>query len=179
MIRAAVFGASGYTGQELIRILSMHPKVKLVAATSRRFAGQKVSAVFPALQKVTDLKYEDASPAEICKLCDVVFLALPHGVSMHIAPEFVKAGKKVVDLSADYRIRNLQTYEMWYGKHQSAQYVRKAVYGLSELYRTKIKRAEIVANPGCYPTSIILGLAPALKKTCWMCPRLSPILPPG
>lgn len=164
MIKAAIFGASGYTGQELTRILSAHPEVTLVAATSRRFAGQKVSAVFPALQGLTSLTYQNATPAEVCNICDVVFLALPHGVSMEIAPDFIKAGKKVIDLSADYRLRDLKTYENWYRKHSSSKLIKDAVYGIPELYRAKIKKTKLIANPGCYPTSIILGLAPALKK---------------
>lgn len=164
MIKAAIFGASGYTGQELTRILSAHPEVKLVAVTSRRFAGQPVSAVFPSLQGLSSLKYQNATPDQISKNCDVVFLALPHGVSMNIAPEFIKAGKKVIDLSADYRIRDLKTYETWYAKHVSARLIKDAVYGIPELYRATIRKKKLVANPGCYPTSIILGLAPALKK---------------
>ena len=164
MIKAAIFGASGYTGQELIRILSGHPDVKLVAATSRRFAGQEVSTVFPALQGLTALKYQNATPSEICRLCDVVFLALPHGVSMDMAPEFINAGKTVIDLSADYRLRDLKIYEVWYGKHASAKFIKNAVYGIPELYRQKIKKTKFVANPGCYPTGIILGLAPALQS---------------
>ena len=164
MIKAAIFGASGYTGQELTRLLSGHPEVKLIAVTSRRFAGLPVSEVFPSLNGLTSLKYQNATPSEISKLCDVVFLALPHGVSMNIAPEFIKAGKKVIDLSADYRLRDLKTYETWYGKQSSARFVKDAVYGIPELYRSKIKKTKLIANPGCYPTSIILGLAPALKN---------------
>ncbi len=164
MMKAAIFGASGYTGQELTRILLGHPGVKLVAVTSRRFAGLPVNEVFPALSGLTSLKYKNATPAQISNLCDIVFLALPHGVSMKIAPEFIRAGKKVIDLSADYRLRDLKTYETWYGKHSSAKFIKDAVYGIPELYRQKIKKTEFIANPGCYPTSIILGLAPALTK---------------
>ena len=164
MVKAAIFGASGYTGQELTRILLGHPHVKLVAVTSRRFASLPVAEVFPSLYGLTKLKYQNASPEEIASLCDVVFLALPHGVSMTIAPVFIAAGKKVIDLSADYRLRDLATYEAWYAKHSSAQILKDAVYGIPELYRIKIKNAKLVANPGCYPTSIILGLAPALKN---------------
>ena len=163
-IKAAIFGASGYTGQELIRILSAHPEMELVAATSRRYAGQRISDVFPSLLGWTSLSYTNATPEEIAGNCDVVFLALPHGVSMDIAPAFVKAGKKVVDLSADYRLRDLATYEKWYAKHSSADLFGKAVYGIPELYRDRIKKSHLVANPGCYPTSIILGLAPVLKN---------------
>jgi N-acetyl-gamma-glutamyl-phosphate reductase len=164
MIKAAIFGASGYTGQELTRILSGHPDVKLVGVTSRRYAGQPVPAVFPALQGVTSLTYQNTTASEICKKSDVVFLALPHGVSMEIAPEFLKNKKRVIDLSADYRLRDLEAYETWYQKHRSAKLIKNAVYGIPELYRAKIKKSKLIANPGCYPTGIILGLAPALKK---------------
>ncbi len=163
-IKAAIFGASGYTGQELIRILSGHPQVELVAATSRRYAGVPVSDVFPSLLGLTPLTYINADAEEIAGSCDVVFLALPHGVSMDIAPVFVKAGKKVIDLSADYRLRELAAYEKWYAKHSSADLFGQAVYGIPELYRKDIIKSKLVANPGCYPTSIILGLAPALKN---------------
>lgn len=163
-IKAAVFGASGYTGQELIRILSGHPQVDLVAVTSRRYANQPVSAVFPSLLGRTFLSYTNAAPDEISRICDVVFLALPHGVSMDIAPVFVKSGKKVIDLSADYRLKEVATYEKWYAKHSSADLFGQAVYGIPELYRDDIVKTKLVANPGCYPTSIILGLMPALKN---------------
>jgi len=163
MMKVAIFGASGYTGQELTRILLGHPEVKLIAVTSRRFAGQPVTEVFPALSGLTSLKYKNATPTEISKVCDIVFLALPHGVSMKIAPEFIRAGKIVIDLSADYRLRDLKTYETWYGKHSSAKLIKDAVYGIPELYRQKIKKTKFIANPGCYPTSIILGLAPSLQ----------------
>ena len=163
MMKVAIFGASGYTGQELTRILLGHPEVKLVAVTSRHFAGQPVTEVFPSLHGLTSLKYKNATPAQISKVCDIVFLALPHGVSMNIAPEFIRAGKKVIDLSADYRLRDIKTYETWYAKHSSAELIKDAVYGIPELYRQKIKKTKFIANPGCYPTSIILGLAPALK----------------
>ena len=164
MIKTAVFGASGYTGQELIRILSGHQEVELVAVTSRRFASQPVTEVFPSLCGLTSLKYQNAAPTDIVKICDVVFLALPHGVSMEIAPVFIGAGKKVIDLSADYRLRDVGTYEKWYAKHVSVGLLKDAVYGIPELYRQEIAKASLVANPGCYPTSIILGLAPALKN---------------
>lgn len=164
MIKAAIFGASGYTGQELIRILSRHRDIKLAAVTSRRFDGQPVAEVFPSLNGFTTLKYKNATAADISGLCDVVFLALPHGVSMGIAPEFIRAGKKVIDLSADYRLRDVKLYETWYGIHTSAKFIKDAVYGMPELYRVKIRKTKFIANPGCYPTGIILGLAPALKK---------------
>ncbi|HOW57530.1 MAG TPA: N-acetyl-gamma-glutamyl-phosphate reductase [Smithellaceae bacterium] len=164
MIKAAIFGASGYTGQELTRLLLGHPAVELTAITSRRYAGVPVTDVFPAYYGLTKLKYLNAKPSEIAGLCDVVFLALPHGVSMAIAPEFIAAGKKVIDLSADYRLRDIVTYEKWYAKHVSPELIKEAVYGIPELYRNKIKGASLIANPGCYPTSIILALAPALQS---------------
>jgi N-acetyl-gamma-glutamyl-phosphate reductase len=163
-IKAAIYGASGYTGQELTRILSAHPEVNLVSVTSRRYAGMAVAEVFPPLLGLTSLTYTNAAPEEIAESCDIVFLALPHGVSMDVAPVFVKAGKKVIDLSADYRLRDLATYEKWYAKHTSAGLFSQAVYGIPELYRDEIKKSQLIANPGCYPTSIILGLAPVLKN---------------
>jgi N-acetyl-gamma-glutamyl-phosphate reductase len=164
MIKAAIFGASGYTGQELMRILSCHPEVDLVAVTSRRFAGRPVAEIFPSFAGLLSLKYQNATPADVAKISDVVFLALPHGVSMEIAPAFIRAGKKVIDLSADYRLKDIATYEKWYAPHTGTGILKDAVYGIPELYREKIKGATLVANPGCYPTSIILGLAPALKN---------------
>jgi N-acetyl-gamma-glutamyl-phosphate reductase len=164
MLKTAIFGASGYTGQELTRILSCHPDVELTAVTSRRFAGQPVAEIFPSLAGLTSLKYQNAALEDIAKICDIVFLALPHSVSMEIAPSFFKVGKKVIDLSADYRLRDVGTYEKWYAHHCSAELLKDAVYGIPELYRSKISKTSLVANPGCYPTSIILGLAPVLKK---------------
>jgi N-acetyl-gamma-glutamyl-phosphate reductase len=164
MVKVAIFGASGYTGQELTRILLGHPEVELIAVTSRRFAGRPVAEVFPALYGLTSLKYQNATPKEVAEASDVVFLALPHGVSMDIAPVFIQAGKKVIDLSADYRLHDVKTYEAWYGKHSSGKILKNAVYGIPEIYRQEIKKAAFIANPGCYPTSIILGLAPALKN---------------
>lgn len=144
--------------------MSGHPEVSLTAVTSRRFAGKEIAEIFPSLLGITSLKYQDTAPEEITKIADIVFLALPHGVSMEIAPVFIRAGKKVIDLSADYRLRDLGTYEKWYGKHVSAGLFKNAVYGIPELYREEIRETALVANPGCYPTSIILGLAPALKN---------------
>ena len=172
--KAAIFGASGYTGQELIRILSAHPQVELTAVTSRRYAGMKVSDVFPSLSGLTFLTYANAAPREIAELCDVVFLALPHGVSMEIAPVFIEAGKKVIDLSADYRLRDRATYEQWYAKHSSAGLIKQAVYGLPELYREAAKTSPLIANPGLF-----WGSRPRFKASFWTSPRLSPIRLPA
>jgi N-acetyl-gamma-glutamyl-phosphate reductase len=164
MVRIGVYGASGYTGQELLRLLLRHPGVEVVAVTSRRYAGQSVADVYPAFTGLTDLMFMDAFPEEVAAKCDHVFLALPHAVSMNVAPLFLQAGKKIVDLSADFRLRSVATYATWYGRHTAPELLREAVYGMPELYREQIRAARIVANPGCYPTSIILGLAPLLKE---------------
>ena len=163
MIKVVVYGASGYTGQELLRHLLMHPAATIVAITSRRYAGVPLADVYPVFQGLTDLTFMNASPAEVARLADVVFLALPHGVSMTVAPAFLAAGKKVIDLSADFRLRDAAEYERWYGKHAAPALLAEAVYGIPELYRETIRKAVVVANPGCYPTSVILGLAPLLK----------------
>jgi len=164
VIRVGIYGGSGYTGQELLRLLVSHPEAKVAAATSRRFAGVPVSEVYPALAGLTDLVYSDATPEEIAGMADFIFLALPHGVSMEFAPVFVRSGRRVVDLSADFRLREEAAYKAWYGRHTAAAMLGNAVYGLPELYRERIRNAALVANPGCYPTSVILGLAPALRS---------------
>ena len=169
MIKVGIYGASGYTGQELMRLLHGHPAAKVVAATSRRFDGTPVSEIYPALSGRTDLVFTNETPEAMAAQVDFVFLALPHGVSMEIAPVFVRAGRKVVDLSADFRIHDLTAYEKWYGKHSAAGMLSGAVYGLPELHRAEIRATGLTANPGCYPTSIILGLAPALHSR-WIDP---------
>jgi N-acetyl-gamma-glutamyl-phosphate reductase len=164
VIRVGIYGGSGYTGQELMRLLIGHPDAQVVAATSRRFAGVPVSEVYPIFSGRTNLAYADISPEAMAPLADLIFLALPHGVSMGVAPIFVRAGKKVIDLSADFRIRDAASYEAWYGRHTAAGMIGEAVYGLPELYRDRIRTSRLIANPGCYPTSIILGLAPVLRS---------------
>ena len=163
MIKACVYGASGYTGQELMRLLLRHPHVEVSAITSRKYKGLTLASVFPGFQGLTEMAFSDSSPEETAALCDIVFLALPHSVSMKAAPVFHGAGKKVIDLSADFRIRDLGTYEKWYGSHTSSDLLPEAVYGIPELYRTAIAKSSLIANPGCYPTSVILGLAPLLR----------------
>ena len=166
MVKAAVYGASGYTGQELMRLLLRHPEVEITAITSRQYKGLPLAKVFPGFQGLTNLTFSEYSPQEVAGLCDVVFLALPHSVSMQAAPVFHASGKKVIDLSADFRIRDVKTYEKWYGKHASPDLLSQAVYGLPELYRAAIAASDFIANPGCYPTSVILGLAPLMKGNC-------------
>ena len=163
MLKVGIYGASGYTGQELLRLLLRHPQAEVVALTSRRYAGVPVSDIYPVFVGLTDLAFVDASPEDVAGAADIVFLALPHGVSMAVAPIFLKAGKKVIDLSADFRLHDVATYEKWYGRHTAPDIIKESVYGIPELYGDEIAKARLVANPGCYPTSVILGLAPLLK----------------
>ena len=163
MIAVGIYGASGYTGQELMRLLLRHQQVEIAAITSRQYKGVSLAKVFPGFQGSTDLTFSDYSPEEMATLCDIVFLALPHSVSMKVAPIFHEAGIKIIDLSADFRIRDVKTYEKWYGFHTSPDLLNKTVYGITELYRAAIAESSFIANPGCYPTSVILGLAPLLK----------------
>ncbi|WP_298035823.1 N-acetyl-gamma-glutamyl-phosphate reductase [uncultured Desulfuromonas sp.] len=162
MVKVAVVGASGYTGVELVRLLCDHPAVELACVTSRQQAGEEIAAVFPSLRDRAELVCEPVSTEEIADRADFVFTALPHKTAMEVVPDLLAAGKKVVDLSADYRLKDRSLYEAWYQVHSSPHLLEEAVYGLPELYREKIGAARLVANPGCYPTSVALGLAPLL-----------------
>ena len=163
MVKVAIVGSSGYTGVELVRILSNHPSIELTAATSRQYDGIPLSDVFPNLRGCTDLICKDHSVEDISNAADLIFCAVPHRTAMDIVPQFIAAGKKVVDLSADFRLKDVSVYEQWYQEHKAADLLSRAVYGLPEIYRESIQTAQLVANPGCYPTSVILGLAPVLK----------------
>ena len=163
MLNIAIIGASGYTGVELARLLSNHPEVRLTLVTSRQFEGQPLSQVFPNLRTKVDLLCENPDIDRLCDRADLYFTAVPHKTAMDLVPHLRQAGKKVVDLSADFRLKDQSVYEEWYQPHSSAQLLSEAVYGLPELYRDAIAGSSLVANPGCYPTSIILGLAPLLK----------------
>jgi N-acetyl-gamma-glutamyl-phosphate reductase len=164
MLQVAIIGASGYAGVELARILCNHPEFELTAATSRQYAGKALSEVFPNLLGKTDLICENLSVDELCSRADLFFAAVPHKTAMDLVPKLLQEGKKVVDLSADYRLRDVAVYEEWYQEHSSPEFIKEATYGLSELYREQIKKSRLVANPGCYPTSIVLGLAPLLQR---------------
>lgn len=165
MIKVAICGGSGYTGAELLRILSLHKKVEITAVTSERSAGKKVTDLYPHLHKYSHLKFETLDKDKLLKKAELFFMALPHGASQEAVDFFYRKGKKVVDLSADYRISDPLVYEEWYKLPQSyKETLKKAVYGLPELHRARIKKARLIANPGCYPTSAILGLCPAVKK---------------
>lgn len=163
MVKVGIVGASGYTGEELARIISRHPGAELTIATSRQYAGKNIAEVFPNLRNQVEITLEDVKPEELADRADLLFTAVPHQTAMAIVPPLLTAGCKVVDLSADFRINDAKVYEEWYQAHSAPEYLAQAVYGLPELYREKIRTTSLVANPGCYPTSIILGLAPLLK----------------
>lgn len=163
MISAGIVGGTGYTGVELMRLLARHPKVKVTVLTSRTEAGTRVDAMFPSLRGVTDLCFSDSTPDALAG-CDVVFFATPHGVAMKQARELTDQGIKVIDLAADFRLQDTAVFEQWYGMpHACSDLLAESVYGLPEVNREQIKTARIIGNPGCYPTTVQLGLLPLLK----------------
>lgn len=163
MVPVSIAGASGYTGFELIRLLSGHPRVRLSAITSRANQGERLGDVYPAFRGSGDLSFEDTDPDVLTREAQLVFTALPHHAAMDIVPSLLDRGVKVVDLSADFRFRDASVYEAWYQKHSAPHLLGEAVYGLPELYRQRIAAARLVGNPGCYPTSVILACAPLLR----------------
>ncbi|MCT2529240.1 N-acetyl-gamma-glutamyl-phosphate reductase [SAR92 clade bacterium H921] len=166
MIKIGIVGGTGYTGAELLRLLSGHPNAELVAITSRSEKGVPVAQLYPNLRGIVDLAFSDPDIAVLGQ-CDLVFFATPHGVAQGTVPEILAAGAKVIDLSADFRIRDIELWEKWYGQtHGAPQLVAEAVYGLPEFNRSAIAGANLVACPGCYPTSIQLGLLPLLEAGC-------------
>ena len=163
MIKIGIVGGTGYTGIELLRILARHPQSDLVAITSRKEAGTPVADLFPSLRGHVDIAYSDPAKADLAR-CDVVFFATPNAVAMGEAKALLQAGVRVVDLSADFRIKNVVEWEKWYKvKHAAPDLLPEAVYGLPETNRDKIKGARLVANPGCYPTAVQLGLLPLVE----------------
>jgi N-acetyl-gamma-glutamyl-phosphate reductase len=160
MVRVGIFGASGYTGVELVKILARHRQVEMAFLTSDSSVGKRLSDIFPCAFDQPLVAHEAAPIDQI----DVAFLALPHGASADYAKRALDAGARVIDLSADFRLHDAATYEKWYGlKHHAPELLSQAVYGLPELHRNEIKQTRLVANPGCYPTSVILGLSPLLR----------------
>ena len=163
MIKVGIVGGTGYTGVELLRILSNHPQATLQVITSRSEAGMPVAAMFPSLRGRVDSAFADPTEAELDS-CDVVFFATPHGVAMTRAPALVEAGVKVIDLAADFRLQNLLQWRKWYQmEHAAPELLAEAVYGLPEMYRERIARARIVGNPGCYATAVQLGFLPLIE----------------
>ena len=164
MLKVGVIGATGYTGEEIVKILARHKSVDITTLQAVIEKEEPISDIFPSLKGMVDVICTKPDLAKAIKNTDLVFLALPHTVSMQVAPKFIKAGKKIIDLSADYRLE-LNEYEKWYGvKHTDAGNIEKAVYGLPELYRKEIKSAKLLANPGCFPTGANLALVPLAKK---------------
>ncbi len=165
MLKVFICGGSGYTGGELLRILFNHHDVVVTGVSSEKSAGKSVVDLFPSLHKYSHLIYEPLRKGKILKKADVFFMALPHAESQEAVDFFFRHGKKVIDLSADYRLRKAGTYEEWYNvPHRFQKTLERAVYGLPEIYRNKIRKARLIANPGCYPTGAILGLLPAMKN---------------
>ncbi len=163
MIKVGIVGGTGYTGVELLRLLAQHPDVELKVITSRGDAGTAVSDMFPSLRGRVGLKFEDPAKADL-KSCDIVFFATPNGIAMQQAPALLESGVRVVDLAADFRIRDIAEWEKWYGmQHACPEWVAKAVYGLPEMNRAAIRDARLVANPGCYPTAVQLGFKPLVE----------------
>ncbi|HEY5995230.1 MAG TPA: N-acetyl-gamma-glutamyl-phosphate reductase [Gallionellaceae bacterium] len=163
MIKVGIVGGTGYTGVELLRLLARHPQVELAAITSRADAGTPVSQMFPSLRGHVDLSFTHPDQAHLDQ-CDVVFFATPHGIAMEQAQALLDAGVKIIDLAADFRIKDVAEWEKWYGmSHTSPTLVAEAVYGLPEVNREQIRHARLVANPGCYPTAVQLGFLPLLE----------------
>ncbi len=162
--RVGIIGATGYTGAELLRLLLHHPQVEVTALTSQKYAGMPIDQVFPTLVKHFQLKCEELNADALSRKTDFIFTAVPHKTAMEVVPLFHRQGKRIVDLSADFRFKNAGVYEKWYQKHTSADLLPESVYGLPELHREKIRKAKIVGNPGCYPTGALIGLIPLVKK---------------
>jgi N-acetyl-gamma-glutamyl-phosphate reductase len=162
-VKAGIVGGTGYTGVELLRLLAQHPQAEIGVITSRAEAGQPVSDMFPSLRGRIDLPFTDPATANL-KACDVVFFATPNGIAMQQARELLDAGVRVIDLAADFRIKDVAVWEKWYGMtHACPDLVEQAVYGLPEVNRDRIKNARLIANPGCYPTAVQLGFLPLLE----------------
>ncbi|PIP39010.1 MAG: N-acetyl-gamma-glutamyl-phosphate reductase [Desulfobacterales bacterium CG23_combo_of_CG06-09_8_20_14_all_51_8] len=164
MIRVGVIGATGYAGAELVRILAGHPEARITMITSRQYAGASFASIFPAMRGVVDLVCDAYDAQRVSNATDVVFLALPHKLPMAFVPDLLEKGKKVIDLSADFRFSNAARYEAAYQPHTAKNLLARAVYGLVEVFREQIKTADLIGNPGCYPTSILLPLYPLVKK---------------
>ncbi|MDR0882541.1 MAG: N-acetyl-gamma-glutamyl-phosphate reductase [Candidatus Adiutrix sp.] len=167
-MKVGIIGATGYTGLELLRLLAQHPvRPEVSVITSRQEEGRALTSVFPSLAGLANydrLHYEAPAETELAGRADFFFLAAPHGAAMALAPPLLSAGARLIDLSADFRLREAEVFQEWYQPHTAPHLLAQAVYGLPELYAPQISQARLVANPGCYPTSIVLALAPLLQK---------------
>ena len=164
MINVGILGATGYAGIETVRLLTKHPEVKITRLVSHSFEGQKISDIYPNLKDILDMECVSLDIDDIASSCDLVFTALPHGVSKEVIPSLYEKGLKIVDLSGDFRYNDAEVYEKWYGEpHPAPEILEKSVYGLCEMYRDKIKQTNLIGNPGCYTTCSILALYPLLK----------------
>jgi len=162
--KVGIIGATGYTGVELLRLLLLHPEVEVAALTSQKYAGDEIDRVFPSLTSRLQVRCEELSLDRLSQKVDFVFTAVPHKTAMETVPLFYQEGKRVVDLSADFRFKDPTVYERWYQKHSCPELLRESVYGLPELHREEIRKAKIVGNPGCYPTGALIGLIPLVKR---------------
>ena len=167
-VKAAIVGASGYAGEELVRLLLNHPQAELTAVTSRQYAGQTLAQIFPRFAhhpKAKALRFSEPNTELLAKQAEVVFLALPHGVAAEFAIPLLQLGCRVIDLSADFRVKDAAVYQEFYAhEHPAPELLSKSVYGLPEVYRSQIRDAQLIASPGCYPTSILLPLIPLLRE---------------
>ncbi len=165
MIKVGIIGATGYTGIELLRLLHFHPQARVTRITSTSQQGEEISRVHPQFKKIYNLQLDELDLEKLAEETDVIFSALPHGLALEKVPELTRMEKKVIDLSSDFRLKNPKDYPFWYGfEHPCPDYLEQSVYGLPEIYRENIKEAALIANPGCYPTSILLGLKPLIQE---------------
>lgn len=166
LLKVGIVGASGYVGGELLRLLSRHPEVEISSVSSNRYKGEKVSRVHPDLYGITDLRFEGISPLDMAGKVDLMFLALPHGTSIKYVPDLIETGVKIIDMSADFRLKNPDLYKPWYGYvHEYPDIIKKFVYGMPELHREEIKNANYIATPGCIASSSIYSIAPFMEQS--------------
>ncbi len=164
MIKVGIIGATGYAGAELVRLLAGHPDICLTVLTSHQYAGVKFHKVYPSMAGMLDLTCEVLDVDRVCEKADLFFLALPHTIPMELAPQFIAKGKQIIDLSADFRFSDVKRYESCYQPHSAQGLLQSSVYGLCEVYFNQIRNANLIGNPGCYPTSVLLPLIPLLKS---------------
>jgi N-acetyl-gamma-glutamyl-phosphate reductase len=164
-VKIGIIGATGYTGGELLRLLAQHPSAQISVVTSEQSVGKKISDLFPSMTGILDLTLEKSDAPDLAQKAELFFLAIPHGMAAAITPRLLSKGVRLIDMSADFRLKKKAQYSTWYHfEHPCPKLLDQAVYGLTEIYREEIRKAELVANPGCYPTSVLLPLYPLLKE---------------